>query len=302
VFRSAPCPILVSLQSPGSPESRLTAIHDRPKLSTGSDRRIFLRPTSVPGSEVLIARDSFLPSHLYSERYGVFVYCKAAADRRDDSGNYFRDQNNSALLLQPYEVHTCTSAGERMDFKVLYIEPALVVWAARELGLSRFPHYRTAQSEDLLLLRAVWEFCAAVEERAPANEQQVRFETCLKHMLDAIDERSPSAGSAHHAVMRARDYLRHRFHETVTLDDLGAVSGLSRFHLLRSFAARVGLPPHAYQLRLRIERAMTLLRMGLAPSDVAGLVGFADQSHLTRHFRRLLQVTPAQYARTTGSG
>jgi AraC-like DNA-binding protein len=121
-------------------------------------------------------------------------------------------------------------------------------------------------------------------------------------MLDLLDERPLSARSVHHRVTRARDYLQHRFHETVTLNDLGNVSGLSRFHLLRSFAARVGLPPHAYQLRLRIERAMMLLRTGLSPSDVAGLVGFADQSHLTRHFRRLVQVTPAEYARATGTG
>jgi AraC-like DNA-binding protein len=291
----------VSSQSPRSPEPRRTAARDRRKLPARPGRRTFLRPTSVPGTEVLLARDSFLPSHLYSERYGVLVYCKAAVDRRNHSGNHVRHEN-SALLLQPSEVHICTSARGCTDFKVLYIEPAFVVRAARGLGLSRFPHFRTAQSEDPSLLTAVGEFCAAVEERAGANEQQSRFDTCLKHMLDATHERPLSARSVHHPVTRARDYLRHRFHETVTLDDLGNVSGLSRFHLLRTFAAQVGLPPHAYQLRLRVERAMTLLRTGLSPSAVAGLVGFADQSHLTRHFRRLVHVTPAQYARATGVG
>jgi AraC-like DNA-binding protein len=250
----------------------------------------------------MIARDSFLPSHLYSERYGVCIYRRAAADRRDASGMCSPHENDSALLLQPSQIHICTSARECTDFKVLYIEPALVIRAARELELSRFPHFRMAQSEDPLLLAAVHELCAAAEERARADEQQLRFATCLQRMLDVMDERPSSARSVHHPVMRAREYLHHRFHETVTLDDLGNVSGLSRFHLLRSFSARVGLPPHAYQLRLRIERAMTLLRTGLSPSAVAGLVGFADQSHLTRHFRRLVHVTPAQYARATGVG
>ncbi len=232
----------------------------------------------------MIVRNSLLPSHLYSERYGVCVH------------------RNSALLLQPSEVHTCTPAHEYTDFKVLYIEAAVVVGAARELGLSRPPYFRMAQSEDSFLFAAVSEFCVAAEEQAQADEQQSRFAACLQRALDAMDERPVSDRSAHHPVTRAREYLRHRFHETVTLDDLGNVSGLSRFHLLRSFAARVGLPPHAYQVRLRIERAMTLLRTGLSPSDVAGRVGFADQSHLTRHFRRLVHVTPARYARATGAG
>jgi AraC-like DNA-binding protein len=261
------------------------------------ERRAFLRPASVPGTEVMIVRDSFLPPHLYSERYGVCVYRSAAAERRDDSG-----ENDKALLLQPSEVHTCTSARESTDFEVLYIEPALVARAARELGLSRPPHFRTAQSEDSLLLAAVSAFCAAAAGREQADEQQSRFAMCLRRVLDAMDERPVSTHGTRHPVTLAREYLRHRFHETVTLDDLGNVSGLSRFHLLRSFAARVGLPPHAYQVRLRIERAMTLLRTGLSPSAVAGLVGFADQSHLTRHFRRLVQVTPAQYARAAGTG
>jgi transcriptional regulator GlxA family with amidase domain len=103
--------------------------------------------------------------------------------------------------------------------------------------------------------------------------------------------------SVHRPVIRARDHLKQRFQETVTLDDLVEVASLSRYHLLRSFSAHVGLPPHAYQMRLRIERAMALLRSGLPAGTVAGLAGFADQSHLTRNFRRLLRVTPAEYAR-----
>lgn len=233
----------------------------------------------------MIVRDAFLPQHLYSERYGVWLYQSAAA-----------------LLLQPGEVHTCTHDHEYTDVEVLYIEPALVARTARERGLSRAPHFRMTQSEDPLLLAAVSEFCAAAAQQSRADELQSSFAICLQRLLEAMDVRPASTHRAYHPVTLAREYLRHRLHETVTLDDLGNVSGLSRFHLLRSFAAKVGLPPHAYQVRLRIERAMALLRSGLSPSAVAGLVGFADQSHLTRHFRRLLHVTPAQYARATGTG
>jgi transcriptional regulator GlxA family with amidase domain len=157
-------------------------------------------------------------------------------------------------------------------------------------------------SEDTALVGAVTGLCAAVEERAEAAEQQSQLAACLHRMLDLMTDSHLPDPHDHHAVTRARDYLQQRCHETITLEELAGVASLSRYHLLRSFSAQVGLPPHAYQLRLRVERAMTLLRSGLPASTVAGLAGFADQSHLTRHFRRLVRVTPAEYARAAEMG
>jgi AraC-like DNA-binding protein len=72
---------------------------------------------------------------------------------------------------------------------------------------------------------------------------------------------------------------------------------MSRFHLARGFAREFGLPPHAYQIALRVERARALLARGLRAVDVAAAVGFADQSHFARHFTRAVGVTPGRYAR-----
>jgi AraC-like DNA-binding protein len=58
----------------------------------------------------------------------------------------------------------------------------------------------------------------------------------------------------------------------------------------------VGVPPHAYQIQLRIARARHLLALGMPPSAVAAEVGFHDQSHFIRHFKRVLHVTPGEFA------
>jgi AraC-like DNA-binding protein len=192
-----------------------------------------------------------------------------------------------------FDVRTCACE----DLRILFIDPGVMSSAARELGFAHTPRFRTTASVSESLHAAVIALCGTVEERAPAVEQQSQLATCLRRLLELMATTHPSTRSANPAVARAKDYLRQRFHETVTLDHLARVARLSRYHLLRSFAAQVGLPPHAYQMRLRIERAMALLRSGLAANAVAGITGFADQSHMTRQFRRLVRVTPADYAR-----
>jgi len=100
----------------------------------------------------------------------------------------------------------------------------------------------------------------------------------------------------HAAVRRAEAHLRERWDRPVPLAQLAAVAGLSRFELVRRFGAQVGVPPHAFQLGLRVERARVLLAAGDPPA-VAGRCGFHDQAHLTRTFRRLVGTTPGGYAR-----
>jgi hypothetical protein len=75
-----------------------------------------------------------------------------------------------------------------------------------------------------------------------------------------------------------------------------ARADLSLFQAHRRFKHRHGLPPHAYQLCVRIAQAKQLLRSGSSPSSVAATQGFADQSHFARHFKRLVGVTPHEYA------
>jgi AraC-like DNA-binding protein len=99
------------------------------------------------------------------------------------------------------------------------------------------------------------------------------------------------------AVSRAEAYLRAHWNRSVSLAELSRASGLSPFHLHRSFSRSIGLPPHAFQLQLRVDRAKALLAHGLDIASVAQRTGFADQSHFTRVFRRSVGVTPGCFPR-----
>lgn len=88
----------------------------------------------------------------------------------------------------------------------------------------------------------------------------------------------------------------------LSLGELAAVAGVSRFHFARQFRLRTGETPMGYVLRLRVERAQQLLRArGCRIADVAALLGFADQSHFTRTFKRFVGVAPSRYFGNAGA-
>ena len=94
-------------------------------------------------------------------------------------------------------------------------------------------------------------------------------------------------------VQCVRDYVHAHFSEEITLEALAALVHLSPYHFARNFKAATGLPPYQYVLHCRVEQAKTLLVAGKhSISAVAQAVGFASQSHLTRHIKNTFGVTP----------
>jgi AraC-like DNA-binding protein len=100
----------------------------------------------------------------------------------------------------------------------------------------------------------------------------------------------------------ARDYLRAHSSEPVTICELAAMMGLAESHLIRAFHREFGLPPHAYQMRLRLAAACELLAGRVSVSTVAFECGFADQSHLSRNFKAVYGLTPAAWASAVATG
>ncbi len=101
------------------------------------------------------------------------------------------------------------------------------------------------------------------------------------------------------AVLRAVELMRRRLTDALTLEELAGVSGMSPFHFARQFKIATGHPPHDYLVRLRVDRAQELIRQHARAWTLAAIAnesGFADQSHMARHFKRVLGVTPGEFA------
>ena len=99
------------------------------------------------------------------------------------------------------------------------------------------------------------------------------------------------------AVVQALKFIHENYATDVSLADIAAAAHLSTYHLTRVFKKSTGVSPHQYVVQVRVNSARSLLIAGAGNrslAEIAAAVGFADQSHLTRHFKRVLGVTPKQ--------
>ncbi|MDB5459326.1 MAG: AraC family transcriptional regulator [Caulobacteraceae bacterium] len=107
----------------------------------------------------------------------------------------------------------------------------------------------------------------------------------------------PPRGLTPDQIGRVTEYMHIELEGAMSLVDLAALIRLSPSHFGRQFKRTMGVPPHQYVIRLRVERAKRLLRQGLSIKEVAFTCGFASQEHLTRVFKRIVKATPGQFQR-----
>jgi AraC-like DNA-binding protein/PAS domain-containing protein len=113
--------------------------------------------------------------------------------------------------------------------------------------------------------------------------------------LPVAESPAPSRGGLPPGLTRRIcDYIESNLGEKIGLTTLAAMSGLSTYHFARAFHQSVGIAPHSYLLRRRVEHVEHMLRETQLPlSEIALATGFSDQSHLARHFHRLTGVSPS---------
>jgi AraC-like DNA-binding protein len=263
----------------------------------------YWRHTAVDGVDLLRAR---YVTHRYGrhahETY-TFGVIEAGVEEFEYAGTMQRAGAGSVALLDPDVVHTGqagTPAG--WAYRVLYPQVSVVTSVAAELGwrlgTPRFPQTVLYDQATAALLRSAHRAAEHADDLASAT----LLHMALAGLLRAHAAGGPAIGPgpvrrAPAAVGTTRDLLRERLADPPSLAELAAMTELSQFALLRAFRAETGLPPHAYLNQLRVRRARSLLDDGVAAADVAAEVGFADQAHLTRHFKRVVGVPPAAYQR-----
>lgn len=194
-----------------------------------------------------------------------------------------------------------------LSFEVLCLEPDFLHKVAEEifdiraseLQLKAVDKQRDPLITDLagLLSREALNGDSASGLLAESAATQLAVHLVRHYTERPLQRRVESSTLPHRAVVRASEFIHDNYARGLRLADIAAAAHLSPFHLLRLFRKSTGKTPHQYLIQVRVNMARSLLSAGAGSgslADVAAAVGFADQSHLTRHFKRVLGLTPKQ--------
>ncbi|MCI2416497.1 AraC family transcriptional regulator [Saccharopolyspora sp. K220] len=212
------------------------------------------------------------------------------------------------MAFNPDDPHDGQAAFDGgFTYEIVHIGPELIRdvladAAQRPVGA---PLFAEPVLHDPVLATALGRLCTALAER----ESSLAQDEALRQAVDAMVRRcavraappgwAPGARPDDPGLRRVRDLLHAHFADDLGIDQLAEVCGRSRFALTRGFRAVHGLSPSEYQRQLRLRYARRLLSEGSTPADAAFASGFADQSHLTRWFRRYYGITPGVFQSAT---
>jgi AraC-like DNA-binding protein len=213
---------------------------------------------------------------------------------RYDLARHHRGADRGTVtVLPPHVTHdgrAATDVGFRK--RVVYLDTTLVpaTLIGRSVDRSEItdPKLRHA-------IAGLHDSLRAGEERLDAEARVAQVVAGLRsHLGDLTDAPAPDSRLAH----QLRDFLTAHADGPVTLADASQELQRSVGHLTRDFTATFAISPHAYVIGRRIDRARRLLLAGQSAADVAIEVGFFDQAHLTRHFRKHTSTPPGRFARS----
>ena len=207
------------------------------------------------------------------------------------------------VATNPGEVHDGRPlGGPTRAWRTVYVEPH---WLASATGTGAEVAITRAAFADRELAQAVRRLLATLEDWQQGRGDALACESALVAACGLVLERHstqrpvPPAASAPLAAVRER--LADDLRSPPSLGELATLAGLSKFQLLRRFAAAYGFTPHAWLLQQRAECARGLVARGMGLAAAAAAAGFADQSHMTRIFTRQFGFTPGAWQRAQAS-
>ena len=261
----------------------------------------FTRIADLPALELYQTCDNaaFFPRHFH----WVFAMTIVETGRRIHETKQGRHllAPGHIVIVNAGDMHS-TSAPDKSSSSAqsLRIDPALLSSLALQVSGEKHPqlYFKHPVIDDPELFTRIRQLYSTLIDFTSKLEKDcllldVFAELYTRHSAERM---TPAIlGQERTPVAQVCEYLQDCYKENVSLQQLSALANLSPFHLSRVFAKEIGIPPHMYQMQVRLKKATDLLAGGKSISAVAAETGFCDQSHFQRAFKKKFGITPGQY-------
>lgn len=226
------------------------------------------------------------------------------SERILDGKRQIEQLNKGDIALVPAHVFHKKRWRQDCDFTLLMLDPAHVAQIAHETvdaeHVEILPHF--AKSDPLIYQIGIALKLELASEQPSTRLYIDSLTTALAaHLITHYSTIQPKIstvtdGLPKHALEKAINYIHAHLDQEVTLPQLAEVVGMSQYYFCRLFKQSVGRSPHQYLLQQRVEKAKQLLQQRkFSIADIALQCGFSSQSHLNRHFKRIVGVTPFMF-------
>ena len=208
-------------------------------------------------------------------------------------------EQGAVVVINPGDVHGCNPVDDApWSYVMFYFDP---VWLGRVQARVRGfadpafrPYAQAALRAPHLVEAGVRLFGVLADGRRGAAEREAAVVDFVAR-LDGELPPGPVSDAVTPKVERVAHYIDAHAADALPLQDLCEAANLSGSYLIRAFKKRYGVAPHEYQTNRRIQYAKARLRAGAPIAEVAVDMGFADQAHFQRVFKRMTAATPGQY-------
>jgi AraC-like DNA-binding protein len=286
-----------------SPTAFSSTLETRSPLANRA--RIWREP-ALANAELLRAayRTHQFPPHAHDEYAIGFIERGAQAYTRGGKERLIMPVG-TICVVNPGQLHEGTGATEiGWDYRMIYFPSevaAMVLAGVEPVSKDGLPFFAESVIDDPDTLQALYAAHVCSESSdASQLEKASRLIYALRQLMTRHGQGVPHAQlprAERGAVRRAREFIDASVAANPSLDDIAGAAGMSAFHLLREFKKAIGLPPHAYLVQRRVDEARRLLLKGHAPRRIAIEVGYSDQAHFSREFRRFYGVPPGTVIR-----
>jgi AraC-like DNA-binding protein len=273
-----------------------------PQLEAATSLKIWSAP-ELQGATLLrgdLSSHTF-PRHTHDE-FVVGINVRGAHTFRCRAATHEVPPGTIALV-NAGEVHTGAALGDAgWEYRAFYLHQDLLDTVAADAERSRpggvaFERCVVRDAGLARLLAVAHDALASDETEALERETLAATAVAKLVRQHAAKVSSPPAAVPQRALAKVRDFIRSEYRRTIRLRELQELSGYDKYRLISSFRTTYGQPPYELVVALRVAEARARLARRQSIASVATSVGFSDQSHLTRQFKRIVGVTPGQYAR-----